>query len=592
MSILSNTLVNNDNYCQICTCTSTVTGKKRLSCFACDHCRLSMCYECFYKHTTQLVDEYSQIQKRYSKLDELFNHKRQLLQTFEEHCTHSVNNAFDEIVNDLQILRKESIDYVKQQFNDAQIVISDMITNVKSLIDESQDHWAHNGITKNVIIELDGQREQMNEIEQRFDSFALPHMQLKVSTYPRNQFDLDCQLSFNLDTATKKFLPSYPGKVISTKCLCSLQNGYENEKFDVNTEVEELQQTVYSTKEMQTDAISEPARTKCKDYTDDNVGDDDYDKNDIKDEDEYFSLKDEICELTNSTNAEHSLRKHYISQSIILTQNEVDRIASDGEHLLYFSDVSKSLCYVRNISFGDKRTNGTSQTTEVTCRWPHTPILDLVYSPASSQFVCATKTGIYTCTVDSDHDDSTIDIQLQLAQSWSYIRLSTDKHLLWIWTDTPQLSQLLIYSPKSFECIKIFNLTDYPHFSDNSTSFCIHSDIIATVFQYKQTKNTTTYKKCFHATFCDSSDLHKLCTINLGECDFDHEIRANNNGIFFVTNGKGRLWIVDRYGEKEYVKLFRTGRALTVHGTNQILIANGTKQLQRIELLQKDNKDK
>ncbi|CAF4532383.1 unnamed protein product, partial [Rotaria magnacalcarata] len=36
----------------------------------------------------------------------------------------------------------------------------------------------------------------------------------------------------------------------------------------------------------------------------------------------------------------------------------------------------------------------------------------------------------------------------------------------------------------------------------------------------------------------------------------------------------------------------RTGRALTVHGTNQILIANGTKQLQRIELLQKDNKDK
>ncbi|CAF3489921.1 unnamed protein product [Rotaria socialis] len=582
MSILSNTLVNDDNYCQICTCTSIVTGKKRLSCFVCDHCRLSMCYECFNKHTTQLVDEYSQIQKRYSKLDELFNQKRQLLQTFEEHCIRSVNSAFDEIVNDLQILRKEGIDYVKQQFNDSQIVISEMITNIKSFIDKSQHHWTHDGITKNAIIELDDQRKQMNEIEQRFGAFALPNMQLKVSTYPRNQLDLDCQLSFNLNAVTKKFLPSYPGKVISTKCLCSQQNEYENEKFDVDTEVEELQQTFYSTKEMQTDAISEPARTKCKDYIDDNVGD----------EDEYFSLKDEIGELINSTNTEHSLSKHYISQSIILTQNEVDRIASDDEHLLYFSDVSKSLCYVRNISLGGKRANGTSQTTEVTCRWPHSPILDLVYSPASSQFVCATKTGVYTCTVDSDHDDSTIDIQLQLAQSWSYIRLSADKNLLWIWADAPQLSQLLIYSPKSFECIKVFNLIDYPRFSDNSTSFCIHSDIIATVFQYKQTKNTTTYKKNFHVTFCDSSDLHELCTIDLGECDFDHEIRANNNGIFFVTNGKGRLWIVDRYGEKEYVKLFRTGRALTVHATNQILIANGTKQLQRIELLQKDNKDK
>ncbi len=87
-------------------------------------------------------------------------------------------------------------------------------------------------------------------------------------------------------------------------------------------------------------------------------------------ESEYFSLQDDISELSNRINIEYCLSKHYISQGIILTQNKVDRIASDGEHLLYFSDVSKSLCYVINIS-PDKQTNGISRTKEITCRWPH-----------------------------------------------------------------------------------------------------------------------------------------------------------------------------------------------------------------------------
>jgi hypothetical protein len=86
-------------------------------------------------------------------------------------------------------------------------------------------------------------------------------------------------------------------------------------------------------------------------------------------------------------------------------------------------------------------------------------------------------------------------------------------------------------------------------------------------------------------TLCDSTDLHELYTIRLGECDVDHEIRANNDGNFFITNGKRKLWIIDQNGQKEYVKLSRTGRALTIHKQNQILIANGTQQLQRIEQL-------
>jgi hypothetical protein len=148
---------------------------------------------------------------------------------------------------------------------------------------------------------------------------------------------------------------------------------------------------------------------------------------------------------------------------------------------------------------------------------------------------------------------------------------------------------LRTYSPKTFDCIKIFDLKDYPRFLDNSTSFSVHTNILATLFQFKNTSNSVSHRKIFHLTLSDIKDLHELCTIRLGECDIDHEIRINDDGLFFITNGKKKLWIVDRNGKKEYIKLYRTGRALAIHNRNHIIIANGTQQLQCIELLQDDN---
>ncbi|CAF1532114.1 unnamed protein product [Adineta steineri] len=543
----------NDSYCELC------SSKNEKKCFSCDHCHLLMCYDCFQKHTNQLIEEYSQLRKRFLQLTNLINNKRELLVTFEDYCIRNVNSVFDEVLNDLQSFRNESIDYVKQHFQDAKIIISDMITNIKPLTIKFEQESIHDN--KNIKFDFDNQHKQINIIEDCLALFSSPNMKLKMFTYPRNKLDLHCQLLLNSCTTINTFSPSSLDKLISAQCLYSQSNENENKKIIVDTEIEEFSQNIYTTKQIQTDSMVE---SNCN--------------TDNDEDDEFFSLQDELS-------SEHYLSTRYVCQGTILTHNEVDRIASDGEHLLYFSDEAKLLCYVTNIS-SDKQVNEISITKEITCRWPHYPILDLVYSPSSSQFVCATRKGLYTCAVDSNNDDSTIDIQMQLTQHWSYVRLSADKNFLWLWTDTPRLSQLHVYSPKTFHCIKIFNLNDYQCFSNNSTSFCIQKNVIATVFQFKQMINTTVYKKNFHITFCDSTDLHELCTIRLGECDIDHEIRANNDGIFFLTNGKNLLWIVDRHGKKEYVKLYRTGRALTIHGTNQILIANGTHQLQCVENLQ------
>jgi hypothetical protein len=442
-----------------------------------------------------------------------------------------------------------------------------MITNIKPLISKSQQNSTQGGTSKTNTVELENQRKQISDIEQRLSIFASPTMAFKLSTLPRNKLELHCQLLLDSHTATKRFSTNAPGKLITTNCSCGQRNDLAIEKVNVDTDVEELHEYPPAAKETQTDTVVDV-----------------HHKTVVNDEDGYLSLH-ETSGLINHIDTDGYLSTRYRSHGIILAQYEVDRIASDGKHILYFSDASKSLCYITNI-LSEKQVNSTSFTQEITCRWPYSPLLDLVYSPVTSQFICATKTGIYTCTIDPYHHNPIINIQMQVVQLWSYVRLSVDKNFLWVWTDTPRLSQLRIYSPTTFDCIRSYDLKDYPRFTDNSTTFCSHTNILATVFQFKQTPNIT-YRKYFHVTFCDSTDLHELCTVRLGECDIDHEIRANSDGVFFITNGNDKLWIVDRYGKKEYVNLHRIGRAITIHSKNQIFIANGTHQIQCVELIKK-----
>lgn len=80
-----------------------------------------MCYECFERHTNELINEYNDIQARFNQLIERAEAKRQFLATFQEHCIRNVNATFDEVMNDLQNLRRESLNYVQQQCDHAEV---------------------------------------------------------------------------------------------------------------------------------------------------------------------------------------------------------------------------------------------------------------------------------------------------------------------------------------------------------------------------------------------------------------------------------------------------------------------------------------
>lgn len=425
--------------------------------------------------------------------------------------------------------------------------------NLQPVMMKSQQQWAQNGISKTAMDELDEYRHAINEMENRLEKFSTPSMRIKMSTYPREKIELYCQATPVSLLLAKKFSKESPGKAVTTNCT------YRQGHINFETDVEELQQKQFATRQVQTQVFQD---------------DDDSDREDQIDTDVITENQAPLI----STRHECSKR--------ILAQNEVDRITSDGENLFYYSETSKSLCYVTKI-YSSQQADGVSFTQEISCRWPNTAVLDLIYSPSSSEFVCATKTGVYSCTVNKNL--SKIDYKLQLTQASSYVRLAVDKNYIWLWSDTPRASLLRTYSPRTYTCIKIFNLKDYPRFLDNSTSFCVHSNIIATLFQFSSLANPKELDKYFHLNFCDTVSLNELCTIRLGPCKIDHEIRVGYDGLFYITNGKRKLWVVDRNGKKEYVKLSSIGRALTVHKDNQIIIANGTQQLQCVELSQEQN---
>ena len=193
-----------------------------------------------------------------------------------------------------------------------------MMTNIQSLVVKIQQNWNREGISKSFVLESEIQKQQLADIEHRLDLFSSPEMQIKMSTYPRNKLNLHCRPLSNSFTATKMFSAHHPGKTIFTRCSYGKPTALQSENIDVETEVEELSHRVVNNQQVQTDPFL--------DYN-----------YDIDDEEDFYS-QEEIDQFGKRVNVENCLSKRFIQQRTILTENEVDRIASDGEHLLYYSD--------------------------------------------------------------------------------------------------------------------------------------------------------------------------------------------------------------------------------------------------------------
>ncbi|CAF0947753.1 unnamed protein product [Didymodactylos carnosus] len=253
-----------------------------------------------------------------------------------------------------------------------------------------------------------------------------------------------------------------------------------------------------------------------------------------------------------------------INDTVPMYQN-VGRIASNGEGLLYCSPILNLLCY-RQLN----------QTFETHCDWTHSPIEDMIWWSNLNSYLCATLNGVYTVK----YDDGDFRVRLIIPGKWKYVRVACNHEFIWTWiySKLNAFYGLCQYS-KELELVRTidFKRPSIGNFIDGSLSFCVQDNVFASVCHYRVNK-----RNVFRVTLCNTSLTKEIFTAVLGQCGNTLEIRSDINGYFFIATGTKKLWIIKQNGEKWFLELANNLHALTVLDDRDILIATDTNNLQRI----------
>ncbi|CAF1631579.1 unnamed protein product [Didymodactylos carnosus] len=100
------------------------------STYTCKHCQISMCNECFHQHTYSLLEEYNLIQNKFNDIALQIQSKQQLLNTFRNQCMKSVDQCFDELIQDIHSLRKECTDHINEQYNKTKVTNKENLATI------------------------------------------------------------------------------------------------------------------------------------------------------------------------------------------------------------------------------------------------------------------------------------------------------------------------------------------------------------------------------------------------------------------------------------------------------------------------------
>jgi hypothetical protein len=277
-------------------------------------------------------------------------------------------------------------------------------------------------------------------------------------------------------------------------------------------------------------------------------------KNDKKDDSSECSNSDD-----DSSDASH-----------VDTSDDVDRMASDGENILYttyYEDESDRIAYCRMDDDDDDED-------EYRC-WNRSRIVDMIWWGSIEKFVCATKEGVHTVV----YANKKFKITEVIHGKWSFIRVAANTtHLfLWIKSNKNDFRGIEVYS-NQFESIRKIDFDNYRNepFINESIGFCVTDKLIASIYSHMQNNN-----KVLEVTFCDMN-MDKSNSITLGECNRNTEIRTNGEDRFFITTGQRSFHIVSSNGRKETIELQYNGKWIAVLDDQHIAVSNGRSDIQLV----------
>lgn len=279
-----------------------------------------------------------------------------------------------------------------------------------------------------------------------------------------------------------------------------------------------------------------------------------------------ISELNQVMKIDNLGDAEDSTSSNYTDCEIVKTKYIIDRMASDGENILY------TTCWINRP---DMITYKSSDNCEQERDWNQSRIEDMIWWDSIDKFICATNDGIYSV----EYINGKLKILCVIHDKWSYCRVAanTTSLFLWIYSDQENFYGMDVYSVLFDRVSTIdFNNTNIGSYVGNSVSFCVTDNLIASLCTRKQSN-----REVFKITVCDL-EMNQLHSIPLGKYGGHAEIRTNGVDRFFVTTGHRRFYIVDTDGTKEEIYLAYEGDRIAVFNNGRVAISNRSDEMEII----------
>ena len=252
-----------------------------------------------------------------------------------------------------------------------------------------------------------------------------------------------------------------------------------------------------------------------------------------------FSLAVIIKALQNSLTTQESVQApishpthhvdsvEFLSGIHIYTTYVVNRLASDGENVMYASYAEDGRDLIAYCTI-QKRSRGDDPFRE----WRGTRVEDMIWWSTIDKFLCASRTHIRTI----DYSQRKFHIQTVLYGQWSSVRMTTNSTNFFLHSKTPITNEMNIYTT-NFNLVQTIDLLQHPYLA-KSLGYCAHDDGFVSLHAQLRGQLHILQMKFFDV------ELNKISLADLGALFGPTEIRSDDNGLFFITDGNRKLHIV------------------------------------------------
>ncbi|CAF1420126.1 unnamed protein product [Adineta ricciae] len=518
------TSINDSKLCLFC---STKYDRSRPPICLCQHCSIPLCFECMKQHHDEILQDTAQLSHQYNELRQLFETKTKMVIDETASTIETVNNHFNSYINELLDTQHRIIEELRTTEQQAQESLIDVDLKLQSLGTDIEALSNDGIVQKERMANLST---GMKTLEQRLNNYQV----MKTENLTRTRQMLTITFGSSPTVEEKSSLLDRTNK--------NTQNEAKTEENTSSVNATVVSKLEVATSGKSLDSVQSVSNVIQPCYAVYEYASDEEDKDEIN-----------------------------IKMNFGRTPHTIDRIASDGDNILYTSYFEDGYDIIEHfiLDYEDDRSS-------IYRDWKQSRIIDLAWWDGIEKFICVTQEGIYTV----QRTDGTLRIMRTIKGVWSYARVATNDNTLFVWINGvhSKFNGIDVYST-NFDRLETidFNNNSIGYFTGKSSSFCATNNTIVSLC-----KRTQRNRDVFQATFCDLR-MNRSHYVLLGKCNNGIEIRSDSEGRFFITTGLNRLHIISPTGQKRTIKLRSNGESIAILNNRRVAIGNGSRDMQIIE---------